>query len=210
MAFNIQNFTSNVNRYGVLQTNRYEVVFSPPAGLASSFGRDTSELLTYRADSVKMPGVNFANYETRRYGVGNVVKSPTNVQFSDIDISFIEAENQEVFDLFYKWSNLIVNYGDPIAGVPVSEVPGLLRQLYATNYKDTIVSKIVEIKIFNNRGTNKSVGNTPPPVIPTGIIELIDAFPISVTDNALSWSNNNNLFKVNVQFAFNHWRFKRA
>lgn len=205
MAFNIQNFTSNVGKYGILQTNRYEVVFSPPEGLRASFGRDTTELLTYRADSVKMPGVNFANYDTRRYGVGNVVKSPTNVQFSDIDISFIEAENQEIFELFYKWSNLIVNYGDAIPGEPES-----LRQLYTTNYKDDFVSEIVEIKVFNNSGTNKFVSNTPPQIKPTGIIELIDAFPISVSDSALSWSNNNNLFKVNVQFAFNHWRFKRV
>jgi hypothetical protein len=204
MAFNIQNFASNINRYGTLQTNRFEVRFSPPIGLISTFGRDTSELLSFRAENIKMPGVNFANYESRRYGVGPTVKSPTNVQFSDIDVSFIEAENQEVFDIFYQWSNLIVNYSDPFTGEF-----GLDRQIYTTSYKDSFISNI-QIRVFNNSGTNKFVPNIPPELKPTGIIELTEAFPISVSDSALSWSDNNSLFKVNVQFAFTNWRFKRT
>lgn len=205
MAFNIQDFSTNIKRYGTLQTNRYEVIFSPPDGLVSSFGRDTTELLTFRAENIKMPGVSFANYESRRYGVGPTIKSPTNVQFSDIDVSFIETENQEVFDIFYKWSNLIVNYSNPLTAEP-----GLLSQIYTTNYKDDFVSKNILIKIYNNSGTSKFVPNIPPTIKPTGIIELTDAFPTSISDSALSWSDNDSLFKVNVQIAYTNWRFTRT
>lgn len=198
MPFNIQNFASNISRYGTLQTNRYEVEIPIPRGLSNSFSPETSRLLTFRAENIKMPGVSFANYESRRYGVGPTVKYPTNVQFSDIDVSFIEAENQEVFDIFYQWSNLIVNYSDPLPGAL-----GLDRQIYTTSYKDDFKSDI-KIKIYNNSGTYNGVS-----IKPTGIIELIDAFPTSVSDSALSWSDNNSLFKVNVQFAFTNWRFTR-
>lgn len=203
MPFNIDNFIGNINTRGTLQNNRFEVVFQPPARLFNVLNRDSSELLTYRAESVKLPGLTLSAYDNRRYGVGPIIKTPTNVQFSDVDVTFIETSNKDVFDIFYQWTNLAVNYRD------LPEASGIDRQIFTTEYKDNIVSRRVEIRVYNNRGVagSESLTDSDGPV---ATVELIDAFPLSVSDTQLSWSDNNSLFKVNVQFAYTSWRMIRA
>lgn len=214
MAFNIQDFSTNIKRYGTLQSNRYQVIFQPPRSYFQLWNNRFVQELTFRADSVKLPGVNFATFDHRRYGVGPIIKAPTNVQFSEIDISFIETSNQSVFEIFYDWANLVVNYREPTIG---PDGPSIERQIFTANYKDDYVSNVMEIQVFNNSGTVYDAGtvyniDTDPTRErgPVSIIELIDVFPISVSDTALSWSDNNSLIKVNVQFAFTTWRFKRT
>lgn len=206
MAFNIQDFASNIKRYGTLQSNRYQVIFQPPRSYFQVLNSRVVPELTFRADSVKLPGVNFATFDHRRYGVGPIIKAPTNVQFSEIDISFIETSNQSVFEIFYDWTNLVVNYREPTIS---PDGPSTERQIFTTNYKDDYVSNVIEIQVFNNTGTVYG-DDTYREKGPVSIIELIDAFPISVSDTSLSWSDNNSLIKVNVQFAFTTWRFKRT
>lgn len=203
MPFNIDNFIGNISRYGTLQTNRFEVVFQPPVGIYSVLNRDSVELMTFRAETVKLPGLNLSTYDSRRYGVGPIIKVPTNVQFSDVDMTFIETSNKDVFDIFYQWTNLAVNYRD------LPETSGIDRQVFTTEYKDRLASRMVEIRVYNNRGVagNENSINSDGPV---ATVELIDAFPTSVSDTQLSWSDNNSLYKVNVQFAYTSWRMTRA
>ena len=41
-------------------------------------------------------------------------------------------------------------------------------------------------------------------------IQLIDAYPISMNEVNLSWSDNNQLMRITVSFAYRHWRITNA
>lgn len=190
MAFNIQNFADNLAAYGSLQTNKFDIRIPLPATLV---GVIAPELLSFRADRVDMPGLLFDSVDARRYGVGPVIKTPSNKsRFNEVSISFIETGSGEIHRTFYDWLQSIVDFGG--SGGSLSRSPTFL-----TGYKrDYAVG--MQIKVYNNSGTRQSASGRGP------IMELnmIDAFPISLGDNNLSWSNNNELFRTTVVFAYTY------
>jgi hypothetical protein len=190
MPFNVQKFAANIRQFGTLQNNRYDVIISPSNELANILGTNVQALLNMRSDSVMLPGLNFSLYENRRYGVGPLIKTATNVSFSEVGISFIETSNQDIFKIFYAWSKQIVN---------------LRSNNFEVAYKDSISAKI-QIRVYNNSGT-ANASRTEGPV---AVIELIDAFPTTVSDTQLSWSDNNTVFKLNVSFAYTSWRIEET
>jgi hypothetical protein len=203
MAFNVANFASNINQYGTLQTNRFEVSIKRPTGLSADYNF-RAPLLTFRAEQVKLPGFESALYDSRRYGVGPLFKVATGIQNTQTTITFIETDRNDILKLFYEWSNLIVDYKSFRTGGPIE------RSLFATGYKSDIVSEI-NIKIFNNTGVksryNELSGSSRNDTIqgPVTTVTLVDAFPSNVSETALSWSDNNSLYKVNVTFEFPTW-----
>ena len=193
MAFNIQNFADNLSAYGSLQTNKFEVriPLPPPA----------AEILTFRADRVDMPGVLFDAVDAKRYGVGPLIKTPSNTsRFNEVSVSFIETQQAEIYKIMSAWMQTIVDYGGVGAGSP-----GLLPTFLA-GYKDSYATEI-QIRVFNNTGASRnSVVRTGAPPQPIIQLNLIEAFPISLGDTNLSWSNNNELFRTTAVFAYTHHR----
>lgn len=211
MPFNIDQFVGNVSRSGTLQTNRFEVRMRPP-GVVAGRGRqyygtadEMSRLLTFRAQEVKVPGVNMDTYDHRRYGVGPRQKTVTNVNFSDVGITFLETSENEVFKFFYDWTNYIFDYSG-IGGARLGQVnyPASFTAQYREDY-----STDIEIHVYNAAGTTKTE-NMPTvedsEVKPVTIIHMFEAYPTSIGDSSLSWDNNNSLYKVNVSFTFTSWR----
>lgn len=182
MTFNIRNFIGNINRYGTLQTNRFKVMISPPRLLTRSTGM--MERLSYRAESARVPGLAIDATEVRRTGVGPREKVAVNVGFSDMGITFIEEGNNDVFKFFYTWVNGIFDFTGSRGGS---------NPTYSTAYKRDYVSEKIEIYVYDNSGklVNKVV--------------LKEAFPISLSETNLSWSDNNQLYKLNVTFAYTSW-----
>lgn len=204
MAFNVANFASNINQYGTLQTNRFEVLITRPQGLSAGYNF-RGPLLTFRAEQVKLPGFESALYDSRRYGVGPLFKVATGVQNVQTTISFVETDRNDILKLFYEWSNLIVDYKSFRTDGAITE-----RALFATGYKSDFVSKI-DIKIFNNTGIksryNELSGSSRNDTAqgPVTTVTLVDAFPSNISETALSWSDNNSLCKVNVTFESPSW-----
>jgi hypothetical protein len=190
MAFNINNFAANISRFGTLQTNKFEIEIKPR--LASWFaGYSDLNILTFRADSIRVPGYVMDTYEAKRYGIGPSQRTATNVRFEPISMEFIETSYGDISKFFYQWSNYIFNTSTE------NEAGG---QTYKTQYKDTYIADIT-IKVFNNWGVDSSGNNKE-----VLTIDIAEAFPINVTDNNLSWGNNNTLYKVNVGFAFSYFQ----
>ena len=190
MAFNIRNFADNLAVYGNLQTNKFEVRIPLPIAAA--------EIFTFRADRVDMPGVLFDAAETKRYGVGPMIKTAANVtRFNEVSISFIETQRGEIYKTMSAWMQSIIDYGG--VGADGTRIPTFLTQ-----YKDSY-STDIQIRVFNNTGTNRNLstvsGSQPQPIIQ---LDLIKAFPISLGDTNLSWSNNNELFRTTAVFSYTH------
>lgn len=194
MAFNIQTFADNLATYGSMQTNKFEVRLPLPTFLLGT-GSLPSSTLTFRAERVDMPGVLLDTVDTRRYGVGPIIKTPTNKsKFNEITMSFVETQQGEIYTTFNDWLQRIVDFAGSAGAL--SRTPTFL-----TEYKSEYCVNM-QIKVFNNLGLNKDFpGNEIRPVLE---LNLVDAFPLSLGDTNLSWSNNNELFKTSVTFAYTY------
>lgn len=182
-GFNIAEFSTKINERGVLQNNKFLVKITKPSIFTAD---DFNRILEFRASNVKIPGVNFDVMTTYRYGVGPQQKTPTNVNFNDITISFIETDGNFIWKSFAWWVNEIFDFSERAEGVIK----------YTSEYKQYYASPTIRIEIYNNSGEKVNV------------VVLKEAYPISLNDIDLSWSNRNNLMMINVGFTFREWYFE--
>jgi len=181
--FNIANFSSHINRFGTVQTNKFMVRLKSPAIFGAT---EISRIYEYRASSVRIPGVNFDMQNTFRYGVGPQQKFPTNVNFNEISITFVDTERNALWKHFTVWMNGIFDYTGATGGSQAS---------YKVEYKKYYETE-VQIYVFDNNGNL------------VNLIKLKEAFPTSLSDVGLSWSENNKLYEFSVRFSFKEWYFE--
>jgi hypothetical protein len=185
MAFNIQDFADNIGRYGTAPVNRFEVRIPVPRvpAISNEFP-DGSRVMSFRAEKVNIPGIVLDSYESRRYGVGPSIKTPTGIsRFNEISIDFIDTSTLDIKNFFYVWMSYIVD----IAGN--GPVPTFL-----TSYKNEY-SVNMQILVYNHSS-----------LTPIYTLEIVQAFPTSLTDSSMAWSRTNELFKTSVLFSYKHHR----
>ena len=177
-GFNIAEFSSKINDRGTIQNNKFLIKISFPAILVNVYNEED---LVFRASSIEIPGVSFENTTSFRYGVGPQQKTPRNPNFNDISISFIEDEQNRIWKFFSRWTNEIFNFD--------------ADSKYVARYKSEYISPNFEIEIYNNKGLKV-----------TSVI-LTEAFPSSLGNVGLSWSDKNSLMMVKVGFSFTDWHW---
>ena len=180
-GFNIAEFSSKINERGTIQNNKFLVTITLP----TIFNSEIQETLTFRASNIKIPGVSFNMIKSYRYAVGPDHKTPSNVSFNDLSISFIEDKENSIWKFFSIWINQIFDFNQTGSGLK-----------YTSNYKSNYVAPNFQIDIYNNDGT---LVNT---------VKLVQAYPSSLSDIALSWNEKNNLMMINVGFSFTEWYFE--
>jgi T4-like virus tail tube protein gp19 len=173
-AFNISNFLSEIQKTGVLHTNKFMVdILSGNSDLVKS--------INLRAENVNIPGVSLDITQVKRYGIGPIQKIATGIIFPDVSISFIDDSVNTVWKYLYQWFNGIFQY-----------TGNSNKPLYTFSYKDNYVADIL-IHIYSNDGTEVTR------------INLKEAFPTILGDVSMGWSNNNQIFKVQANFAYTEW-----
>lgn len=181
-GFNVARFSSNLRQYGTLQTNKFIVRIPKPELFDPS---QLDPVIEYRANNVRVPGVALDLQQVFRYGVGPEQKFPTNVNFTDININFVDTQNKDIWKRFSFWFNGIFDYTGLSGGSQAS---------YKTEYKKYYTTNI-EIHIFDNDGNRVNV------------VVLKEAFPTTLSEVGLSWSENNRLYEFTVGFSFREWYF---
>jgi hypothetical protein len=186
MAFNIQDFADNVGRYGTAPVNRFEVRIPVPLELIFSNALPIGDrIMSFRAEKGNIPGIVLDSYESRRYGVGPSIKTPTGVsKFNEISIDFIDTSKLEIKAFFYRWLNYIVETAGNRNVAPT----------FLTTYKREY-SVNVEIRVYNQSN-----------LTPIYVQEIVQAFPTSMTDANMAWSRTNELFKTSILFSYKHHR----
>lgn len=181
-GFNISQFSNHLNRYGTIQTNKFLVYIPSPIMFGPSA---TDEVILYRANSVRVPGINYDLFQTYRYGVGPQLKYPTNVNFSDVTVNFTETGQTALWKHFKRWMANIFDFVGTSGGSQPS---------YKTEYKRYYQTNI-GILICNNEGK----------LITTVVLK--EAYPVSLSDVNLSWGENNKLYEFSVRFTFREWYY---
>lgn len=186
-GFNINGFKSNISESGVLHSNKFVVAFVSPKVMQNNTVDNqpvihTERLIQARAEAVKIPGIALIMTDVARYGVGPQQKMPHNATFTPNSISFISDKNGELYKYFYTWLNKIFDFSGE----------GNIGASYTNSYKDDYTTDL-HVYVYDQSGNQVKD------------IVMRRAFPESLNDVPLGWSNNGNLVKLTVTFSFRDW-----
>ena len=175
---------------GISRPHRYEVTLFPPTGTGGSkglgsniFSKIMGEALgdgTVRATGLKCESISFPgrNMDTTEDTniYGPVRKIVTGYSFADVSATFQCSTDMREKKYFESWQRLTFN-----------------PQTFAIGYYHDYVGS-VDIHTLDEQG-NKRYG-----------VKLVEAFPVSINEQALSYSTNNAYQTLTVNFAYRYWQ----
>ena len=205
-TFNINSFRSEVINNDILPSHSYLVTFAPfRAGydenkLLTSFVIEKRNTLMMRCESIILPTPSLLEEENiRRYGYGPVEKVPYGVQFSDVSMTWLVDSNSEIIEFMHRWMNTIVMHDSPNANMAQSSEkrPGLEGyRPFEVGYKDAYTNPVVRVYVYNRQQQVVTE------------YELFDVFPMNIQSMNLAWSDENQMQKLTVNFAYTNMRVR--
>lgn len=177
MAFNVNEFKGSLSS-GIAKTSYFEVMFTPPSGIGIDF--DISRQLTYRADSVEIPGRTALTIEHRFAENGPLSKIPYTQVFGDVTITFILSDNLAEKKFFELWMSSMMDTTPQGAGQS-------FNVKYFENYKSD-----VNIRQFDSNGLLRNT------------IKLVDSYPIIMNGIQMGWGDDS-IAKLSLQFALRYY-----
>jgi hypothetical protein len=188
--FDISVFSDNFLKVGLAQRSYFYVKFTPPGGLANEY-KDVA----YLGAAASLPGKRLATTEQKPYGYGQTIKSPYDVLYDDIQVSFyVDAKRALAVDLFNEWIGLAVSETKDFPKTPMRV--GYRSDYICNDFKIYVVSPFAgsgEVADSGTAGDGEGVA----------LIEchLVDAFPIQVDAIDLDWGQTD-FIRIAVTFAF--------
>lgn len=173
----------NVSNFKSQATNwlrpySYEVTIQPPTGSSGD-----SREIRLRTESVTLPGGAFLSFDNYKpYGSGLVLNIPYGVNTQEITCIHTVDSNAEMLQRFYDWMNLI---GD-LSG----------ERKFTPAYLNEYASQSMSIKLFDLKGQKIKE------------YELIDAFPMTMSQTQMSWGTGNEVTKIDVNYRFRNYILK--
>lgn len=193
MPFNISSFKTNIQDYGYVQTNKYEVYVRPPNVLLNSsilnFNTEASvsniiKLLKFRTEEVYLPGIGIQSADVSRYGIGPTQKFPFNAQFNEIRLTLVSDGYSQIWQFWHHWLRNVFQFNGTDGNVAGNRIA-----TYTADYKDNY-STIIQIIIYDNLGN------------PVQKVNLYEAFPTVMKEIPITWKENNELIKFNISLAY--------
>jgi hypothetical protein len=188
----INQFRASINRRGILLSNKFLVVVTPPPGMFSktkSF-RD----MVARASSVSFPVATLMVVDGHlRYGHGVPERMPYSVNFSEVTADFVLSRDAEELGMFNLWLNQVFNF-DTSKGIWAenSQAGGTVFEVgYKSQYATTVT-----IYVYND-SSDRVVE-----------ITLVDAFPAATNLHNLDWEATNAPQKLSINFAYRNYIMK--
>jgi hypothetical protein len=181
MPFNVNEFRSQVNKYGLARDNLFLVTISGPA-LGAEFPEQD---LRFFCRSVQVPGLQAQTLEYQNQGHGHQEKRVTNMSFDDLNLVFMVDSGYRIHQYFHRWMQAVVNYDNRDYG---REYNGMLP--FEVAYKDRIVGNVtVQAYGWHNREMSYE-------------FKFEKAYPITLGTTDLAWENNDALLTLPVSFTF--------
>lgn len=200
MPFNIKTFKANINDFGYVKNNKFEVFVQAPRFLQGRTIKidkeevnfnDLNRIMKFRIDQVKTPSASLMSIDTNRYGVGPTQKMPFNAQYYDTSFYVLLDKKTHLWDFWYNWINGIFNFNGQEPNGNNLFLGGRIPN-YTVQYKDEYTSTMV-IVIYNDVGE----------VVKT--INLYDAFPSSMREVLLRWNDNADLMRLIVTVTYSSY-----
>lgn len=184
MPFNLADFKSTVDSYGVAKSNLFEARIQPPSGLTSG-GMDASTM-SYFCMNASLPSFEVSTTPIKVYGYGAAEKRPTDFEFNDLTLTFIVDANFGILNTFHSWIQKVVNY-DLYNGI-TGQSSGV--QVFEFGYKDDYVGA-VSVDVYSQNMTTGKYTYSFRGVYPTSVGELTPA-----------WENGAEVMTLTVTFTY--------
>jgi hypothetical protein len=174
-TFSLRNFRSEVSRRGLARPTRFEVIIPTPIGLRSSFTSQETNIVSLFCEAAVLPPQIIGVKQQRI--IGPAYQRPVGVEFGGegLPMTFLLDQQMDVKGFFDSWLNKVVH---PF-------------QFYVS-YPDQYVTNIDIHQLDEQNNYTYS-------------IRLVDAFPRSMNIVDLNHSNQNQISKLNVNFAYRRW-----
>jgi hypothetical protein len=184
MAFNIEDFRSNINAHNeIAKANQFQVRIYPPTGLMADanysnvFGSssvDVTKALSFQAESAELPGRTLNTITPKIYGVP--FRTPATTDYQEISVTFISTGTFWERKFFDGW----LDYIQP-------------RDTFNFKYRDNYTTRI-EIYQYNQFDPNSYIY----------AVSLEEAYPTIVAPQALNWTGDEQ-HKLTVTFSYIRW-----
>lgn len=196
MAFNINDFSAQVNKHGLAQTNLFLVRIVPPPGFTGIADGNADEdnavelnlarELEFFCRSVTLPELDAQTVDVQKQAFGAITRRPQSIQFPILPTVFMVDSNFAILKFFHRWMQKIVNY-DTSSG-PISEVDGMLphEMGYKIDYATTI-----EIIVYSFQ--SESITYT---------YKMSGAYPIQVGNITEAWESQGEIMTLPVGFTY--------
>jgi hypothetical protein len=148
-----------------------------PDPQSNSSNPSISRYLALQCEQTELPGKTLQTADVKIYGP--TYKVPYQTQYQDITLSFLCTADFYERKLFDRWMESIMPSDTNNLRFPKGENTRYMTNIKIIQYDDFIKQVYA--------------------------IELIDAFPIGIGSQSLSWSEDN-FHRLNVQFAFQKYR----
>jgi len=172
MAFDINEFVSDIHQRGVAKSSTFDVIVTGP--LTDSYSMRT---LALRADSIAYPGRNLQTHE-HRY-TGPPIKIANGFVPSDLQISFILSNDLQEKRYFDEWHDLIIGPSRVNGGVIIN------RPFDVAYYNDYAKPFSVTIRQYSEVGTSPKTGDGEPIVLNEAV--FLETYPQYVGEIDHTW-----------------------
>jgi len=188
--FDISEFTSKFLEVGLLTKSNFYIKFNPPASLDPDL-KDVAML----CGATQLPGKRLMTTELKPYGYGQTIKSPYDVLYDDIELTFfVDASRAMAVQLFNDWLRLTISESREF---PKNAMRVGYRKDYTCDLTIYVVSQLAGSGEVEDSDDVSQDGGM-------AVIEctLVDAFPIQVGSIELDWGVADEFIRLPVTFAF--------
>lgn len=222
--FNIDSFAAELGRGGIAKPYLFSVIVTCP-----NLPTKLLDPLRLRIESASLPRRTLATVEQRYHGPER--KIPYAVEYSNMNLEIIMSENMIERELFMQWQDLFTSGGNNISGHRLtgnqnnydatyydecigtvelfqyaespafqgaSSKPGLLDTIIGTAQAVGINTSAITNPFGINLGIGAERNRT---VKPCYTVKYLEAYPISVSEIAMGWSNDGPA-KLSVEMQF--------
>ena len=164
----LNEFKANLEKFGTVRQSRFDVRIIP--------GKYSQEL-TFRCDSVNIPGIQILTKDFNLYGGQPIVKIPNGRSNEEIQMTFLAMQDMRDRYFFEEWISDISDFGTNNVA-----------------YYDNVAKSIL-ITIFNEKGSTAEL-------VSVYTAELVKAIPTRVEMIQVAWKDYDTLLSYSVSFSY--------
>jgi hypothetical protein len=179
LAFNINEFLANINRYGIVKPSNFTITVS------KKIPEPGEQPMVFRMMATDLPARDMLTSERRIYGPTE--RFGIDLVPGQIQIAIILSENFSEKDYFDRWMDLMIGKyrrADTPAGKDTNR--------FEIGYYDDYVGS-AQITIFSDTG------------MAIHQVNLVDVFPKTIGQVQLSWTNGAEILILPVQFFYRYY-----
>lgn len=200
MAFNINEFSAQMNSRGFAVNNLFLARITPPQRLTAlgseyNLGND----LVFFCRTVDIPNLDVNTIAYKENGFGIAQQRPIGMDFQPLSTVFMCDSNFAIKRFFHRWMQMVYNY-DTEAGVlgvdPTTRSAERTQGIYQLGYKEDYVGTM-EVVVFSQHVDQAAYKYE---------YKFGNLYPTSIGNVQLAWENSAEVMTVPVTFTYDQFK----